>query len=113
MSQDTSEVSERHRFDEAACARFLEQELSGYQGNLSVKKFGFGQSNPTYFLSTDRGQEYVLRKKPAGKLVKGAHAVDREYRVMKAVGLAGFEVPQVHVLCEDDSVLGTSFYVMD
>lgn len=110
--QDTAEVEERHRFDEASLARYLAKEVSGFDGSLAVRKFGFGQSNPTFFLS-NRDKKYVLRKKPAGKLIKGAHAVDREFRVMRALGNAGFKVPKMHVLCEDESVIGTSFYVMD
>lgn len=112
--QDTVEVEARLRFDEAALARYLiSQGLPGVDGGpLKVKKFGYGQSNPTYCLDTHGGQRYVLRKQPPGKFIRGAHAVDREYRVMKALGQVGYEVPVVHALCEDPKVIGTSFYVM-
>ncbi|CAJ1361218.1 unnamed protein product, partial [Effrenium voratum] len=108
--QNTVEVEARLRFDEASLARFLRQEGLGFD-ELLVRKFGYGQSNPTYFLEA-AGQRYVLRKQPPGKVIRGAHAVDREFRVMKALGEAGYEVPQVHVLCEDPQVIGTPFYIM-
>jgi len=112
--QETFDVEDRLRFDEGALAEFLvAQGLPGVAGGpLRVKKFGYGQSNPTYFLEAAGGQKYVLRKQPPGKIIKGAHAVDREYRVMKAVSEAGYDVPFAHLLCENSDVIGTSFYVM-
>ena len=108
----TTPVREAHRFDEAALARYLADRIEGFSGPLRVEQFKGGQSNPTYRLSTpDRA--YVLRRKPPGKLLPSAHSVDREYRVLSA--LAGTEVPvaRTHLLCEDESVIGTAFYVMD
>ncbi len=98
--------------DEAALARWLEQNLAGFRGPLKAKKFGDGQSNPTYLIEAASGA-YVLRRKPPGVLLKSAHAVDREFRVQRA--LAGTQVPvaRMEVLCEDDSVLGAAFYVME
>mmetsp|Transcript_36835 Transcript_36835/g.67953 ORF Transcript_36835/g.67953 Transcript_36835/m.67953 type:complete len:375 (+) Transcript_36835:60-1184(+) len=110
--QTTVDVDERLRFDERSLERFLDGALPGFQGSITVKKFGYGASNPTYFVSTSSGQKYVLRKKPPGKLIKGAHAVEREFRVMKALCNAGYEAPPMHLLCEDDSVIGTPFYIM-
>lgn len=110
--QATVDVDERLRFDEKSLERFLTQSLPGFEGSITVKKFGYGASNPTYFVSTSAGQNYVLRKKPPGKLIKGAHAVEREFRVMEALHKAGYETPPMHLLCEDDSVIGTPFYVM-
>eukprot|EP00931_Biecheleriopsis_adriatica_P031734 TRINITY_DN18577_c0_g1_i2.p1 TRINITY_DN18577_c0_g1~~TRINITY_DN18577_c0_g1_i2.p1 ORF type:complete len:395 (-),score=70.01 TRINITY_DN18577_c0_g1_i2:282-1418(-) len=112
--QATVDVEDRLRFDETSLQRFLvAQGLPGMEGGpLRVKKFGYGQSNPTYFLETVAGHKYVLRKQPPGKLIKGAHAVDREFRVLKAVGEAGYSVPTAHVLCQDGNIIGTSFYVM-
>src|SRR5437773_184841 len=81
-------------------------------GTLEVRQFRGGQSNPTYHVSAG-GREYVLRRKPPGKLLPSAHAVDREYRVITALGKSGFPVPRTFALCEDDSVIGTAFYVMD
>ena len=108
----TREVAERLRFDEAALAEWMADQVEGFSGPLTVRQFKGGQSNPTYRLdSPDRS--YVLRRKPPGALLPGAHAVDREYRVISALGAAGFPVPRVHGLCEDESVIGTSFYVMD
>jgi len=110
--QETTQIEERHRFDEASLERYLTRELPGFPGITAVRKFGFGQSNPTFCI-TCHEKKYVLRKRPPGKLIKGAHAVDREYRVMKVLGSVGFEVPKMHLLCEDESILGTSFYLMD
>jgi len=108
----TREVAERLRFDEAALASWMETHVAGFQGPLSVSQFKGGQSNPTYKLEAPSGA-YVLRRKPPGKILPGAHAVDREARVMSALGAHGFPVPRVHGLCEDESVIGTPFFVMD
>jgi aminoglycoside phosphotransferase (APT) family kinase protein len=108
----TREVAERLRFDEAALALWLEEHVPGFHGPLTVSQFKGGQSNPTYKLDTPAGS-YVLRRKPPGKTLPGAHAVDREYRVLSALGAQGFPVPRVHALCEDEGVIGTAFYVMD
>lgn len=108
----TREVSERLRFDETALQIWLEAHVAGFAGPLAVSQFKGGQSNPTYKLDTPSAS-YVLRRKPPGKTLPGAHAVDREYRVMAALGGQGFPVPRVHGLCEDDGVIGTAFFVMD
>lgn len=108
----TREISERLRFDEPALARWMEDHVPGFRGPLTVTQFKGGQSNPTYKLETPGGS-YVLRRKPPGKTLPGAHAVDREYRVLSALGAQGFPVPRVHALCEDEAVIGTPFYVMD
>jgi aminoglycoside phosphotransferase (APT) family kinase protein len=108
----TREVAERLRFDEAALAGWMHDHVEGFDGPLAVSQFKGGQSNPTYRLDTP-GRAYVLRRKPPGKLLPGAHAVDREYRVIAALHSAGFPVPRVHGLCEDEGVIGTPFFVMD
>ncbi|MBP8233820.1 MAG: phosphotransferase [Rhizorhabdus sp.] len=105
-------VRAAHRFDEAALAGWLEDNVAGYAGPLSVSQFSGGQSNPTYRLHTP-GRDYVLRRKPPGVLLKGAHAVEREYRVISALNAAGFPTPRTYGLCEDEAVIGTPFYVMD
>lgn len=107
----TVAVKEAHRIDEARLAQFLGDMVPGYEGPLEVRQFEGGQSNPTYLLTTP-GAKYVLRRKPPGVLLKSAHAVDREFRVMKALFERGLPVPEPLALCEDDSVLGTAFYVM-
>jgi aminoglycoside phosphotransferase (APT) family kinase protein len=99
----TKPVEERHRIDVAALEKFL-----GF-GISSVEQFRGGQSNPTYRINGS----YVLRRKPPGKLLPSAHAVDREYRVISALSKIGFPVARPQVLCEDESVIGTAFYVMD
>src|ERR687892_1690359 len=112
MIAQTAEVREQHRFDVAALERYLRERVPGFGGPLEVRQFRGGQSNPTYHLAA-RGREYVLRRKPPGKLLPSAHAVDREYRVMTALGRADVPVPRTYLLCEDDAVIGTAFYVMD
>ena len=91
---------------------YLQANVDGYKGPLTLKQFKGGQSNPTYLLQASSG-EYVMRRKPSGKLLKSAHAVDREYRVMSALHSAGFPVPRPYVLCVDESVIGTMFFVME
>ncbi len=103
-----------HAIDVTALERWLTAQLPGFTGPLKVEKFAGGQSNPTYKLITP-GREYVMRAKPGpvAKLLPSAHAIEREFRVMR--GLAGTDVPvaQMHVLCEDESVIGRAFYVME
>jgi aminoglycoside phosphotransferase (APT) family kinase protein len=108
----TKPVAESHRFDEASLERWMKANVAGYEGPLEVRQFKGGQSNPTYQLITP-GRKYVLRRKPPGKLLPSAHAVDREYRVISALYPTGFPVAKPYGLCTDDSVIGTWFYVMD
>lgn len=108
----TTPVREGYRFDEAALARWMGADVEGFAGPLEVEQFKGGQSNPTYKLVTPN-RSFVLRRKPPGELLPGAHAIDREARVLSALGRAGLPVAHVHGLCVDESVIGTSFYVMD
>jgi aminoglycoside phosphotransferase (APT) family kinase protein len=105
-------VQERHRFETARLEAWMRENVAGYRGPVTVEQYGGGQSNPTYRLSAPSGR-YVLRRKPPGKLLASAHAVDREYRVITALGPTGFPVPRTYGLCEDEAVIGTAFYVMD
>jgi aminoglycoside phosphotransferase (APT) family kinase protein len=107
------EVADRLRFDVGALERWMGENVEGFAGPLRVSQFKGGQSNPTYRLDTPSGPAFVLRRKPPGKLLPGAHAVDREARVMSALGRQHFPVPRVHGLCEDENVIGTPFFVMD
>jgi len=109
----TRDVSERLRFDIASLYRWMADHVEGFSGPLTVSQFKGGQSNPTYRLDTPSGRAFVLRRKPPGKLLPGAHAVEREARVMSALGAQGFPVPYVHGLCDDENVIGTPFFVMD
>src|SRR4029077_13339720 len=84
--------------------------VEGYGGPLTVQQFKGGQSNPTYRLDTP-GRSYVMRRKPFGKLLPSAHAVDREFRVISALGQQGFPVAHAYALCTDASVIGASFYL--
>jgi aminoglycoside phosphotransferase (APT) family kinase protein len=92
--------------------RWLAANVAGYRGPLAAERFAGGQSNPTYRLDAGSGR-YVLRRKPPGVLLPSAHAVDREYRVMRALAGTAVPVPQVFALCEDDAVVGSAFYVME
>jgi len=97
--------------DGARLEQWLRENVPDYAGPLDISRFSGGQSNPTYRLTTP-GATYVLRRKPPGELAPGAHAVDREARVMQALEVQGFPVPHVYRLCMDDSVIGSAFYVM-
>jgi len=108
----TTEVREAHRFDVRALERWMEAHVEGFRGPLSVAQFRGGQSNPTYKLETP-SRAYVLRRKPPGQLLKSAHAVDREYRVISALYPTGFPVARPFALCTDEQVIGTWFYIMD
>ncbi|MDA0225080.1 MAG: phosphotransferase family protein [Proteobacteria bacterium] len=108
----TKPVEERHRIDETALDAWMRAQVEGYTGSLVLEQFKGGQSNPTYRL-TAGGKRYVLRRKPPGKLLPSAHAVDREFRVIKALHATGFPVARPYALCEEDGVIGTMFYIMD
>jgi aminoglycoside phosphotransferase (APT) family kinase protein len=107
----TKEVAETLRFDEARLEHYLAERVKGFAGPLTVKQFKGGQSNPTYLLSTP-ARRFVLRRKPPGKLLPSAHAVDREFRVISALHKHSFPVAEPVLLCEDAEVIGTTFYVM-
>lgn len=108
----TKAVEAHLQLDLTRLEPYLQQQIADYQGPLTLKRFKGGQSNPTYQLVTP-GRSYVLRRKPSGALLPSAHAVDREYRVIKALYEAGFPVPRPFVLCENVSIIGTMFYVME
>jgi len=111
-NRGTRPVAEAHRFDVAVLERCLSTCIPGFRGPLQVEQFRGGQSNPTFKI-TAADRAYVLRRKPPGKLLPSAHAVDREYKVLTA--LAGTDVPvaRCYLLCADESVIGAMFYVMD
>jgi aminoglycoside phosphotransferase (APT) family kinase protein len=92
--------------------RFMAERVAGFRGPLTAERFAGGQSNPTFRLRAGSG-DYVLRRKPPGPLLPSAHAVDREFRVMRALAQTAVPVPQVHALCEDDSITGSAFYIME
>lgn len=112
LNAGTTEVRPAHRFDEGALAEWMRGNVPEFAGPLVVKQFRGGQSNPTFRLDVP-GRAYVMRRKPAGVTVPGAHAVDREARVISALGKAGFPVPKVYGLCTDEAVIGSWFYVME
>jgi aminoglycoside phosphotransferase (APT) family kinase protein len=108
----TKDVAAALRIDVASLERYLAAKIAGFAGPLTVRQFKGGQSNPTYLLETPP-RRYVLRRKPPGKLLPSAHAVDREYRVISALHVQGFPVAEPLAYCADESVAGTPFYVMD
>ena len=107
----TTGVRRGHEIDRDALERYLSAHLEGFRGPLEIRQFEGGQSNPTFFLRASSG-DYVLRKKPPGQLLPSAHAVDREYRVMTALGGTTVPVPPTCLLCDDPGVIGTPFFVM-
>jgi aminoglycoside phosphotransferase (APT) family kinase protein len=108
----TMEVQEKHRFDERSLERFMSAHVEGFVPPVRAEQFKGGQSNPTYRLTDGAGRCYVLRRKPPGKLLPSAHAVDREFRVISALNRTNVPTPRAYALCEDDSVVGTTFYIM-
>jgi aminoglycoside phosphotransferase (APT) family kinase protein len=107
----TKEVAERLRFDVGRLETYLRDQVDGFSGPIAVRQFKGGQSNPTYLIETPE-RRYVLRRKPPGKLLPSAHAVDREYRVISALHAQGFPVPAPVLYCADEAVIGTAFFVM-
>jgi len=107
----TMPVPEKDKLDVASLQMWMEAHIDGFAGPMDITKFKGGQSNPTYKIATP-GASYVLRRKPFGKLLPSAHAVDREFRVIAGLHPTGFPVAKPYGLCEDDSVIGTMFYVM-
>jgi aminoglycoside phosphotransferase (APT) family kinase protein len=114
---NTVAVMDRHRFDAVSLDRYLKSHLAGYRGGLEIRQFDSGHSNPTFFVSAEmeggKRRDFVLRKKPPGKLVASAHQVDREFRVISALARTDVPVAPTHLLCSDDSVIGQMFYLMD
>ncbi len=110
----TSTMSSQHAFDVATLEAWLQPRLPDFAGPLTVEQFKGGQSNPTYKLITPN-RSYVMRSKPgpAAKLLKSAHAIEREFRVMSALALTPVPVARMHVLCEDESIIGRAFYIME
>ena len=107
----TKEVSERHKIDKEKLQKYLEQSIDDFSKISSIEEFIGGQSNPTYLIKTS-GESYVLRRKPPGKLLKSAHAVDREYKVIDALNKTDVPVPKAYLHCEDESIIGTEFFLM-
>ena len=101
-----------HAFDTAGLAHWMQANIEGFSGPIELRQFAGGQSNPT-FLVQSADHRYVLRRKPPGKLLPSAHAVDREYRVIKALENTQVPVARAYALCEDPAVIGAAFYVMD
>lgn len=101
-----------HHFDRSSIEKFLGKNIGGFRPPCTIQQFEGGQSNPTFLLETSTAR-YVLRKQPPGQLLPSAHQVDREHRVMDALRNSDVPVPKMHVLCEDPSVIGTKFYVME
>ena len=112
QNSGTTAVREALRFDVDQLENYMNSHVEGFHGPLDVEQFKGGQSNPTYLLTTESAR-YVLRRKPPGKLLKSAHAVDREFRVISALYSADFPVPRPYVYCDDAEVIGTPFFIME
>jgi aminoglycoside phosphotransferase (APT) family kinase protein len=115
----TIDVLDTHRFDVSALERYLSERIDGVEPPFVVRQFRGGQSNPTYYLETNTcgsdlhgPRRLVLRRKPPGHLLPSAHAIEREYQVMRALEGSGVPVPRTYLLCEDASVIGTPFFIM-
>jgi aminoglycoside phosphotransferase (APT) family kinase protein len=111
-SEGTRPVADAYRFDVPTLERYLRARIDGFEGPLTAVQFEGGQSNPTFRVDAG-GRSYALRRKPSGKLLPSAHAVDREFRVMSALAGTAVPVARCHCLCTDESVIGSMFYVMD
>ncbi len=112
-TDDVEGILAQHRFDEARLENYLLDHVDGFQAGLQVRQFQGGMSNPTFLLTDGGGKRYVMRKKPPGKLLPSAHAVDREFRVISALAATAVPVARAYVLCEDDGIIGQAFYLMD
>jgi aminoglycoside phosphotransferase (APT) family kinase protein len=112
LTTDTVPVLAQHRFDEASLERYLLEHIEGFTPPLRVEQTQGGMSNPTFILTDGVGKKYVMRKKPPGKLLPSAHAVDREFRVISALWNTDVPVARPYVLCQDPSVIGVDFYIM-
>ena len=112
-TEDAAPVAPQHRFDEAALERFMARAIDGFTPPLSVAQFEGGMSNPTFLLSDGGGRRYVLRKKPPGKLLPSAHAVEREFKVISTLAASDVPVARTYALCEDAAVIGQAFYIME
>ncbi|KAL6168004.1 hypothetical protein ACJQWK_05670 [Exserohilum turcicum] len=112
---DVQKEKTRHDLDDARLGEYLEKEMPGIKVPVVSTKIGYGQSNPTYFVDDAAKTRYILRKKPSGTIISPvAHQVDREYKVLQALGsVEGFPVPRVYCLCMDAGIIGTAFYVME
>jgi len=113
LTTEAVPVLDQHRFDEARLERYLREHVEGFTAPLTVAQVQGGMSNPTFILTDGAGQRSVLRKKPPGKLLPSAHAIDREFRVISALWPTDVPVAKAWILCEDPSVIGTPFYIMD
>ena len=112
-SRRTKPIEQRLQFDSVTLERFLAAHIEGLCGPLQIEQFEGGQSNPTYLLTASCGSRFVLRRKPPGKLLPSAHAVDREFAVTRALHSSGFPVARPRLLCDDETVIGTPFFVTE
>ncbi|MBI3303066.1 MAG: phosphotransferase [Deltaproteobacteria bacterium] len=113
LTTEAGPVLDQHRFAEGRLGRYMREQVEGFTARLMVAQVQGGMSNPTFILTDGAGQRYVMRKKPPGRLLPSAHAVDREFRVISALWATDVPVARARILCEDPSVIGTAFYIMD
>ena len=106
-------VKESHKFDSNILGEYLSDKLDNFSQINAVGQFDAGQSNPTFIIESKEGRRVVLRKKPPGELLPSAHAIDREYRVQKALYDTDVPVAKMYYYCEDENIIGTAFYIME
>jgi aminoglycoside phosphotransferase (APT) family kinase protein len=111
-SADVKPIVASARFDESALEQWMREHVHGYEGPSTIYQFQGGQSNPTYLISTAE-RAYVMRRKPFGTLLPSAHAIEREYRLISSLNSVGFPVPKPYALCENTSIIGAAFYIME
>ena len=109
----TVPVQEAHQFDHRQLESWLVDHMDGFGSIQTVRQFHGGQSNPTFYIANSNNSEFVLRKKPPGKLLPSAHAIDREYRILSALAETDVPLPKMRKYCEDEAIIGTPFYLMD
>ena len=110
---DVIDILDQHQFPQGPLEDYLVSHVDGFSRPLKVRQFQGGMSNPTFLIESGDRRTYVMRKKPPGQLLPSAHAVDREYRVITALGNTEVPVPRTYALCEDEGVIGTAFYIME
>jgi len=112
VTENKATAMNSNTLNEVTLSQWMTANIIGFEGPISISKFAGGQSNPTFKIITPN-KNYVLRRKPMGVLLPGAHSVDREYKIISALAKVGFPVPLTYGLCEDDSIIGSMFYIME
>ncbi len=113
VSENLIEIRKKHSFNVKNLQKWLKINIEEFGKILSIKQFVGGQSNPTFFITSEEGKEIILRKKPPGNLLPSAHAIEREYKVQKELKKTNVPCPDMIALCENSEIIGTPFYIMN